>query len=104
MMLRNVVFYAVAGLSSCDLSSEYFGRRFNQQPIAIIDLPEPPNTGMAIREFFMDIQELAERGLWLNDYKGGGARWHHKPFLKGQLACCWCCKISHDLIVALFRG
>ena len=38
MLLLNCVFYEVVGLSSCDLSSEYFGRRFISQPIPIIDL------------------------------------------------------------------
>ncbi len=82
----NRIFYAVVGLASCDLSSEFFGRRFNQQPVAIIDIPEPSNTGKVIREFFEDMQRLAVRGIWLNDHKGGGAKWLHKPFLKGHLA------------------
>ena len=85
VLLLTCVFYAVVGLASCELSSEYFGRRFNHQPIAIIDLPEPSNTGKVIREFFLDMQSLAERGLWLKDYKGG-AQYLHKPFLKGHLA------------------
>ena len=85
VLLEYLLIYAVVGLSSCDLSSEYFGRRFNQQPIAIIDLPEPSNTGKVIREFFMDMQSLGERSLWMKDYNGGD-NWIHKPFLKGHLA------------------
>jgi hypothetical protein len=44
VVLLTCVFYIVDGLASRDLSSKYFGRRFNHQPIAIIDLHEPSNT------------------------------------------------------------
>ena len=80
-----LILYAVVVLASCDLSSEFFGRRFNQNPVAIIDISEPSNTGKEIREFFGDMQRMAVRGIWLIDYKGGGAKWLHKPFLKGHL-------------------
>ena len=85
MLPFNRIFYAIVGLSSCDLSSEFFGRKFNQQPVAIIDIPEPSNTGKVMLEFFEDMQRLVVRGIWLTDYKSGGAKWLHKPFLKGHL-------------------
>ena len=75
---------AVVGLSSTDLPREYFGRRFNQQPIAIFDLPEPPNTGKALVEFFTEMRTLSLRGLFIKDPVRGP--WLHKPFLKGHLA------------------
>ena len=80
-----MLFPATVGLASMDLSFEYFGRRFNQQPIAIIDLPEPSDTGKILREFYMDMKNLAIRGILLKG-KDGGEPWLHKPFLKGHLA------------------
>ena len=74
----------VVGLSSTDLSAEYMGRRFNQQPIAIFDVPEPSDTGKAMVEFYKDMQQLGERGIYLRDEVGD--EWLHKPFLKGHLA------------------
>jgi hypothetical protein len=79
-----VDFNAVVGLSSTDLSFEYFGRRFNQQPIAIIDLPEPSDTGKILREFFSDMKDLATRGLYIQGKDGH--QWLHKPFLQGYMA------------------
>ena len=76
--------YAVVGLSSTDLSSEYFGRRFNQQPIAIFDVPEPSDTGKALVEFYTDMHHLGKRGIYLQNEIG--KEWLHKPFLKGHLA------------------
>ena len=73
------------GLASVDLSFEYFGRRFNQHPIAIIDTPEPSDTGKVLRDFFLDMKNLALRGIFLKR-KEGGDEWLHKPFLKGHLA------------------
>ena len=76
---------AVVGLSSTDLSYEYFGRMFNQQPIAIIDLPEPSDTGKILRKVYRDINVLAIRGVFIKGINGGD-QWLHKPFLKGHLA------------------
>ncbi len=75
---------AVVGLSSIDLSAEYFGRRFNQQPIAIFDVPEPSDTGKALIEFYRDMNSLGERGIHLTNELG--EEWLHKAFLKGHLA------------------
>ena len=77
-------FFAVVGLSSTDLSGEFFGRRFNQQPIAIFDLPEPSDTGKAMVEFYRDMNELGSRGIFLTN--SSGDVWLHKAFLKGHLA------------------
>ena len=76
--------YVVVGLSSSDLSCEYFGRRFHQQPIAFFDIPEPSNTGKALLEFFQDIRSLGTRGLYI--YKSPDETFLHKVFLKGHLA------------------
>jgi hypothetical protein len=84
-LITFLYFAAVVGLSCCDLSYEYFGRRFNQQPIAIIDLPEPSDTGKTLREFYMDMNDLAIRGIFLKA-KNGEDPWLHKPYLKGHLA------------------
>jgi hypothetical protein len=75
----------VVGLSSSDLNHEYFGRRFNQQPVAIFDIPEPSNTGKALKEFFVDMKSLATQGIRLSDPTGDES-WIHKAFLKGHLA------------------
>jgi hypothetical protein len=72
------------GLPSSDLSCEFFGRRFNQQPIAIFDIPEPSNTGKALVEFFQDMRPLGTRGIYLSNSQG--EEWLHKVFLKGHLA------------------
>ena len=49
----NVLCMCVAvGLSSTYLSAEYMGRRFNQQPIAIFDVPEPSDTRKALVELY----------------------------------------------------
>ena len=74
----------MVGLSSTDLSREFFGRRFSQQPIAIFDVPEPSDTGKALVEFYRDMQELGTRGIYLKHRTG--EEWLHKPFLKGHLA------------------
>ncbi len=79
-----VYFTAVVGLSCSNLSYEYFGRRFNQQPTTIIDLPEPSDTGKILRGFYMDMKNLAIREILLKG-KDGGEPWLHKPFLKGHL-------------------
>jgi hypothetical protein len=76
--------FVVVGLSSTDLNSEYFGRRFNQQPIAIFDVPEPSDTGKALAEFYLDMHHLGQRGIYLESEPGKA--WLHKPFLKGHLA------------------
>ena len=55
----------VAGLLSADLNSEHFGRRFNQQPIAIFDVPEPSDTGKSLAEFYLDMHHLGQRGIYL---------------------------------------
>ena len=55
----------VVGLSSTHLNSEYFGRRFNQQPIAIFDVPEPSDTGKALAEFYLDMHHLGQIGIYL---------------------------------------
>ena len=70
---------SIVGLYSVDLSVEYFGRRFNQQPIAIFNAPEPSNTGKALIEFYRDIHSLGERGIYLTNQLGQD--WLHKPFL-----------------------
>jgi hypothetical protein len=44
----------VVGLSSIDLSREYFGSRFNQKPVAIFDIPEPCSTGKALIKFYKE--------------------------------------------------
>ena len=77
-------FCLVVGLSSSDLSCEYFGRRFNHQPIAIFDIPEPSNTGKALLEFFQDIRSLGTRGLYIS--KSPDETFLHKVFIKGHLA------------------
>ena len=84
IVLFDFVYLAVVGLASTDLSREYFGRRFNHQPVAIFDIPEPPDTGKALVEFFKDMKELSLRGLYIHDSVRGA--WLHKPFLKGHLA------------------
>ena len=76
--------FAVVGLSSSDLTVEYFGKRFNQQPIAIFDSPEPSDTGKALAEFYNDMHDLGIRGIYLTNDRG--EQWLHKPFLKGHLA------------------
>ena len=83
IFLLNVLFDFV-GLASTDLSREYFGKRFNHQPVAIFDIPEPPDTGKALVEFFKDMKEVSLRGLYIHDPIRGA--WLHKPFLKGHLA------------------
>ena len=75
---------AVVGLSSTHLNSEYFGRRFNQQPIAIFDVPEPFDTGKSLAKFYLDMHDLGQRGIYLEIEPGKA--WMLKPFLKGQLA------------------
>jgi len=52
---------AVVDLSSIYLSAEYFGRRFNYQPIAIFDVPEPSDTGKTLNDFCRDIHSLGVR-------------------------------------------
>ena len=80
------MFFAVVGLSSADLSPEYFSRKINQQPIAILDIPEPPDTGKALAEFFMDMKTLGSRGIYLTSPLPGVKPVLHKVFLKGHLA------------------
>ena len=75
---------AVVGLSSTDLSYEYFARRFNQQPIAIIDLLEPSDTKKILRKLYRDVSVLAIRGVFIKGINGG-VQWLHKPFFKGHL-------------------
>ena len=74
---------AVVGLSSTDLNGELFGRRFNQQPIAIFDLPETSDTRKAWVEFYRDMNEIGSRGILLTHSQG--EVWLHKTFLKGHL-------------------
>ncbi len=74
----------MVGLSSTDLSREVFGRRFNMQPIAIFDVPEPSDTEKALVEFYRDMQEIGTRGIYLKH--NTGEEWLHKPFLKGHLS------------------
>ena len=83
--ITTVMFFpATVSLASVDLSFEYFGRRFNQHPLAIIDMPEPSDMGKVLRECFLEMHDLAVRGLLLKGKKGD--EWLHKPFLKGHLA------------------
>ena len=102
----NYASHVVVGLSSIDLNKDYFGRRFNQQPIAIFDLPEPSNTGKALVKFFTDMKTLSSRGMYIKDPEKG--QWLHKPFLKGHLAdavaryvidrvLCWEYMMPHSL-------
>ena len=84
IILFDIVYLAVVGLASTDLSREYFGSRFNHQPAVIFDLPEPPNTRKALVEFFKDMKELLLRGLHIHDPVRGA--WLNKSFLKGHLA------------------
>ncbi len=70
-------------MPSTDLSGEFFGRRFNQQPIAIFDVPEPSDTGKALVEFYTDMKILATGVIYLANESMG--RWLHKAFLKGHL-------------------
>jgi hypothetical protein len=45
---------------------------FNQQPIAIIDLPEPLHKGKVLREFHKDMNDLAIlRGIFMKRFKRG---------------------------------
>ncbi len=62
---------------------EFFGRRFNQQPIAIFDLLEPSNTGKVLVEFYKDMHDLGSRGIYLTNCSG--EVWLHQAFLKGHL-------------------
>ena len=78
------VYLEVVVLASTDLSREYFGRRFNHQPVDIFDIPEPPDTGTALVEFFKDMEELSLRCLYIHDLVRGA--WLHTPVLKGHLA------------------
>ena len=68
-----------------DLSHEYFGKRINQQPVAIFDIPEPSDTGKALVEFFTDMRKLAVSGIYLQN-SSGKEPVLHKAFLKGHLA------------------
>ncbi len=68
-----------------DLSHEYFGKRINQQPIAIFDIPEPSDTGKALVEFYTDMNTLGVSGIYLQD-PSGKKHVLHKAFLKGHLA------------------
>jgi len=72
------------GLSSSNLSCEFFGRRFNHLAIAFFDIPEPSNTGKALVEFFQDKRSLGTRGIYLSNSQGEELL--HKVFLKGHLA------------------
>ncbi len=75
---------AFVGLSSTNLSSEYLCRSFNEQPIAIFDVPELSDTGKTMVEFYMDMHQLGQRGIYLeNEF---GKEWLHNPFLKDHLA------------------
>lgn len=68
-----------------DLSLDYFGKRINQQPIAIFDIPEPSDTGKALAEFYTDMKMLGSRGIYLQGPPGEEPVLH-KAFLKGHLA------------------
>jgi hypothetical protein len=59
----NYVSLLVVGLSSIDLSREYFARRYNQKPIAIFDIPEPCDVGKARIEFYKEMRTLSIQGL-----------------------------------------
>ena len=95
--------FVVVGLASTDLSAEYFGRRFNQQPIAIFDVPEPSDTGKALVEFYRDMKMLGSGGIYV-EHKTDG-RWLHKAFLKGHLAddVARYAALSHRLPLSLYR-
>ena len=67
MFVAAIFFLLVVGLSSIDLSREYFGRRFNQKPIAIFDIPEPCDIGKALIEFFKEMRTLSMQGLYIHD-------------------------------------
>jgi len=71
---------AIVGLASTDLSYEYSGRRCNQQPIAIIDLPEPSDTRKILRDLYKDMNVLVI-GEFFTKGINGGDQWLHKPFL-----------------------
>ena len=70
-------------MSSTDLNGEFFGRRFNQQPIAIFDLSEPSDTRKAMVEFYPDMNDTVSRGILLTN--SSREVWLHKAFLKGHL-------------------
>ena len=69
-------------MASTNLSGEYFGRKFNQQPIAIFDVPKPSDTEKALAEFYKDMKILGSGGMYLTK---NNWRWLHKAFLKGHL-------------------
>jgi hypothetical protein len=53
------------------LSGELFGSSFNQQPIAIFDLPDPSNTRNALVKFYKDMQEPGTSGIFhINSFGG----------------------------------
>ena len=74
----------VVCLSSIDLSTEYFGRRFSQKPIAIFDISEPCDTRKALIEFLKEMRTLSVQGLYIHDPERGP--WLYKSFLKEHLA------------------
>ena len=56
MFNRSLCYYYVGvGLSCLDLPDEAFGKKFNAQPMALIDAPEPSNTSKLLRELFNDL-------------------------------------------------
>ena len=65
-VLTRSLFYTVGvGLSCLDLCDEAFGKKFNSQPIALIDSPEPSNTCKVLRELFIDLVRAHEFGIHL---------------------------------------
>ncbi len=67
-----------------DLSHEYFGKKINQQLIAIFDILEPSDTGKTLAEFYKDMNTLALRGIYLKCHSDEKLMLH-KAFLKGHL-------------------
>jgi len=57
------------GLSCLDLLDEAFGKKFNAQPIAVIDAPEPINTCKVLRELFNDLVRAHEFGIFLPSFR-----------------------------------
>jgi hypothetical protein len=65
VLTRSLIYTVGVGLSCLDLCDEAFGKKFNSQPIALIDSPEPSNTCKVLRELFIDLVRAHEFGIHL---------------------------------------
>jgi len=88
---------AVVKFSVTDLSYDYSGRRLNQQPIAIIDLPESSDTRKILQELYWDMNDLAMKNFQFKklyfvrripafSYLSRTLPYHYLPSLPGDSA------------------